>query len=251
MRQQQPTTKMGRPPKVSFDTKKDIVSRYFLFEANSDSSRMRAHNIFALLAEYSALLGRPLKAYDFSKDANVRAYIESFQTNNGLSKNETFSVPAYVAFDIKTAAYMEREKLYVALTEREQYFQTVYKKGTVAIESFCALNEQIASIQRISEQKSTLADELTIKLKENKKKCVALDTENRYLKSYIRHHVEPNEAEAFLKGTGSELSRGSLEHTPTTIASFSSYTKDDKAMEADAEEQSHFAILKLFEFEGE
>ena len=199
------TAKTGRPPKISIEEKKQIITNYFLFEAQGSAERMSAHNIYALLSAYANKKGYSVKPYDFSRDKDVKVIIQSME----IPRNKESSIiPAYIPLDIRSLMFKTPSEMEKILNERENYSKNVYARAALALEEFKSLNSQIKSLKDTLEKFTQEVQNLSCENEIMKEKNVRFEKENKYMKGYIKRTVEPFLAESIITGNiASELSK--------------------------------------------
>ena len=205
-----PQKRSGRPCKATFDKKRAIIDAFFIAEGAEDGRILLQHGIYKRLADFDLSRKNNLYPHDFSRDPKVVEYIQTLATNNTPSSSDT-ALPAYVPLDIGTVLYgkniKQQEEL---LRQREEYYKSVHHRAALAISSFADVARQRdVAIQQCNPAQAEVkaakdtADALAQSLAAEKAKAKAAEKEAIKLRAYIRDHVEPAMAEAYIKDLGS------------------------------------------------
>ena len=191
----------GRPPKVSIDVKKSIVDLYLVEVAGLDRSALRKKVLFTRLAEYAEQKGLCLVDTDFSKNEELRSYIEE----KLVEQEETLSSEgAFVPLDIACLLNASRKDLQIILADRDRYYEDIFVRARRALSTFTNKEKTIKEMRRKlaeeQEENERIRKELTDRKTELKEKA----RECSELKKYIKTVVEPCLLEDFEKKTAGD-----------------------------------------------
>lgn len=140
--------KRGRPPKLSFEEKKQIVDSFFAFEAGYDHRKLKEYNIYTQLANYAAKLnwlgnGRPITPKNLA-DPDIRTYINALAGIEGSSsKSHAVCVPVYTPLDIQMLYTKSIDEIIRLIKEREVYYESVCINAGKTAKQCMALQEEI------------------------------------------------------------------------------------------------------------
>lgn len=240
-RKKEQSQKTGRPVKATFDEKRKVIDAFFIAEGGEDARIFLQHGIFTRLSDFHLAKHFNLQPYDFSRDAEVVAYMQKLASDS-VKGTDDIVLPAYTPLDINGVLYgksiKQQEEI---LREREEYFKLVQKRASVAIESYLDVARQRdEAIQKSktakveSEKAQEQIESLKNSLSEAKAKEKAAEQEARKLRAYIQTHVEPEMADAYLKDIGS-IERDNLPDISYSIV-----------MEPLQQSQSKTSIVDLF-----
>lgn len=188
----------GRPRKYSFEEKRIIIEWYLAIECSGDVSMLKEHGIYTKIALFArsskSVRGIPhvekAKDTDFSKDPEIRAYIDEC-VQNAASADIKITECAYVPLDVGSFLRKTPHELRDALTQYNQYNQSVYMQAAKAIEEHLALCRKVDHMQHIindlQDKINALSNQLASEV--NAKKAYIQRTEE--LQSFIKKKVTP------------------------------------------------------------
>lgn len=196
---------VGRPVKASFEAKRGVVDAFLITECADNIEALKHHGLYVRLEKFAQGKGYPLYAHDFSKDKQIVQYITSLQGRMANAVDPSV-LPAYTPLDIEALMGKRPKDQIDVLRQVDGYYKQVYQRAIVAISAYgdVARQRDLAIQERNTAQKelenarkiSNVAKEA---LSEEKKKMEALRQENIKLRKYIKDHVNPTMAEAYLQ----------------------------------------------------
>jgi len=193
----------GRPSKLDMNTKKAIIMDFFIQEAECQIEVMQKRNIFARIAKFASNDGYDAKAYDFSRNAEVKSYIEDLIFQNKQSP-ENSNNWAYNSMNIEyfcrpDISFEARRKL---LVEQDDYYRKIYLQATAAIN----INETLQKTNSVLLKENSLLKarnaEITAEVEEIEILNRKLTSEVQYLKSHIKKYIAPEVADEIISGKG-------------------------------------------------
>lgn len=208
--------KVGRPQKISIDVKKNIVDLYFVEAAGKDPSAMQKYGIYTRLAEYGVNRGiLNLVDTDFSKCAEIRKYIEekTFEVEKATAE------AAFVPMDLAKVLRMTDGELRAFLTQRDQYYHSVFQKSRYALSTFQNHNRQLCELSEMNQELKNKANETMAQIQKLKEQLGRKATECERLKKYIEKVVEPGMEESFR----AYMSSGDIQQLALKVAKEASY----------------------------
>ena len=186
--------KVGRSQKVSIDIKKNLVDLYFVEAAGKDPTAMQKHGIYTRLAEYGVSRGiHNLVDTDFSKCAEIRAYID----DKIQEAEKTPTEAAFAPIDFAKVLRMTEPELSAFLTQRDQYYYSVFQKSRYALSTFQNHNIQLRELSEMNRELKKDADEAAAQLQKLKEQLQGKTEECERLKKYIKKMIEPGMEESF------------------------------------------------------
>lgn len=213
------TVKKGRPHKLSFDDKRNIVDWYVAIECNGDYALLMVHGVYTRMADFARnnkmLRGIPNVASavdtDFSKDARIRAYIDQLIRDGHKGVNSKITESAFVALDVEAIVRRSPREQREALAQYNQYNQRVYLQASKAIEEHVNLCRRIENLQstvnNLIAENQSLSSELNAAETEN----AALKHRIRLLNEIIDNTVTPTKRELIdQQSTEERLARAAL-----------------------------------------
>lgn len=217
------SNKNGRPAKATFEEKKAVVDSYFI--VNGDA--IRNHGVYKDIADYAQQSGAKLFPHDFSKDKQIRQYIEH-KIANVQEPIQSAVLQMYEPLDIDYALTLKGSRLGVLLRDREAYYRRLYNQAVLAIETHTAMQRENGRLKAELEQlKITEAER-----NEKKRELLQCKEENRRLRQRIRNEIEPEQADAhfrlmFNPGTAVEIVRGIAEANIREIGAIADTTSQE------------------------
>lgn len=186
----------GRPAKLTFARKKEIIITYFTFEANGDPAKLRAYNIYSQLADYARENGywgndgREIKAKDFSSD-DAKAYI--LELAEHAERERTFGIipPVYTPLDIDLLVVKRKSDIVRIVQQREVYYREVCRSAGRIMEHVRALQTGLNESGRQLMDFERRCKALETELMHIKKKNNGLEKEVRHL-----HNIQREDAKA-------------------------------------------------------
>ena len=199
----------GRPRKATFAEKQAIIDAFYISEGGDNPSVFTQRGIYKRLEEFPLSRTLNLFAHDFSKDPNVTAYIKKITAQATPTVDPTI-LPVFVPFDLESLLSKNIKAQVEILRQKDDYYRTVYHRAAIAISSFADVSRQldiakqeIGKIKQELEAMQQQNDELAKKLAEKKTEANEANAEVQRMRNYIRDHVEPTMAEAYLQDLGS------------------------------------------------
>lgn len=183
---------MARPSKMAYSEKQTIVNNYYILECESNPDKLKSRGVFSELASFAANNGYPnVRAYDFSRDEKLLAYIDTLYTSQ-TEKNQNITT-AFKSFDIdylfrKDISDAEKRK---TLLDLETYYKNQLSTDKKRTEIYAKIQEENNAVKKengdLKQQNSQLIAE-NKELKENIRDC----------ERYIEANVLPEKAEEIL-----------------------------------------------------
>lgn len=201
-REKKNTQGRGRPAKATFEEKKAIIDAFFISEGGENPGILLQHGIYTRLATFHLSRQFGLYPHDFSKDKGIVEYMQSLAANS-LPPSDTAALPTYTPLDLNAVLSKSVPEQIKIFRTRDDYYKEVHHRAAKAISSYVDLSKQV-DLARSEKKKLELEiDELSKELTAEKAKSAAAEREIATLRRYIRQHVEPAIAEAFIKDLAS------------------------------------------------
>ena len=202
--------KKGRPKKDDAGLKLRIVDAFICANGTDILSQ---RGIYKRLEEYAQSVFRSnLKAYDFSRDSEVKLVIEQYmqdetekQINLGL---------AYEPLDINSLIQKEKPDIKFCLIEREKYFGELYQRAANTIAAHDALVQEKQNIQQKCNILQSEKKALEQKLNMLEDQVLLLNKDNAKYKSIIKKEIEPSQAKAVYENRDTDRIDISFVNTP-------------------------------------
>lgn len=195
--------KMGRPTKIELGDLQAIVRGYYITCGGEDPAVMSAHNIYAQLERYAAEHGlrgnnsAVLKASDFRRP-EIKGYIQKLADQAKQRDVPLAMEPVYERMDIQHCLGQSVKRQKEILTDRENYYESLYKRANLAIAQYADLAERVKQLQeriaRLQEENRNLQEEIG----RSSAECANLRKDNADYRRYIRKYVDPERARNYL-----------------------------------------------------
>lgn len=189
----------GRPKKESFIRKKGIVERYLVEKCDNNRKMLTEHGIFQRLAEYAQSLGKELKAYDFSNDSEIRAYISALALNEPSVCSSEAGLPVFVPLDLITVKNANPEKQERMLRNREDYYRKIHELASKSLVERELLEKQLQDKDRLIQELRTKLAESDSMIQNVKREAKEAQTQNQDLRRLIRRTIEPERADELIQ----------------------------------------------------
>lgn len=191
----------GRPSKLDMSTKKAIIMDFFVKESECQIEVMQKRDIFARIAKFASNNGYDVKAYDFSRNDEVKIYIEDLILQNKQSPERSNNW----AYNSINTEYFCRpdislEARRTLLVEQDDYYRKIYLQATAAINMNETLQKTNSVLLKENTQLKARNSEITAAFEEIKINNGKLTSEARYLKSYIKKYMTPEIADKIISG---------------------------------------------------
>ena len=226
----------GRPRKGSLEEKKAIVDHYFVTRCAENAGALKRRGIYKNLADFSQEKGYDYAAEHFRRDQEIRDYIDSYADAEEKALPEDI-LPVFVPMDISLIIESTRNEIAEMLRERDRYYESLYHSANATLQPFRAkvrayeeameeLRIQRDQNRQLAEDNATIASQLR-----------QTNEEIAYLRSYIKKHVLPDQAEAvFLASRNPKTAV--LQATPFVTGSINQQTADDRSLRVMAKESA-------------
>ena len=226
----------GRPKKGNLEEKKAIVDHYFVTMCAEKADALKKRGIYKSLAEFAQVRGYDYEARHFARDSAIADYIDSFVS----AEEHTFPqdiLPVFVPLDFSLIIERSRDEIVEMLRDRDKYYKKLYDSANATLQPFKAkiqaceevqeeLSVQLSQNRQLTEEKNTIAEDLR-----------HAREEIAYLRSYIKKHVLPDQAEAvFLASKNPKTAV--LQATPFVTGSINQQTADDRSLRVMAKESA-------------
>lgn len=188
----------GRPRKGSLEEKKAIVDHYFVSNCAEDGSAMQKHGIYQQLAIFAQERGYGYEARDFSRDQAIRDYITSFVDAKQSCLPQDI-LPVFVPMDISLISEMSRDEIVEMLRDRDRYYKSLYESANATLQPFRAKIQAFEQATKDLSEQAAKSDRLAAENEALTKRLRCVTEENQYLRSYIKKHLLPEQAEAVLQ----------------------------------------------------
>ena len=165
---------MARPSKMTYSEKQTIVNNYFLLECESNPEKLKSRGLYSELSSFSTNNGfSNVKAYDFSRDKKLLAYIDTLyesqisEVQKITTAFKSFDIDYYLRKDISDA---EKRS---ALLDLESYYKNCeeYIRNNVLPEKAEEILNQKKDpkqiVESLSSEKSTTKTDYRAKLHSN------------------------------------------------------------------------------------
>ena len=195
--------KNGRPLKISLDDKKTIVDWYEAVECNGDPSLLKAHGVYtriAIFARNCKMLRsipniKDVKDTDFSKDAQIRAYMDQLIEDGAKKEESAITESAYVPLDVEAIVRQSPRAQRNMLTQYNEYNQRVYLQASKAVEEHNRLCQRVESLQSTVNNLMAENQSVSSELNAAEKEKAALKHRIRVLNEIIDNMVTPTQRE--------------------------------------------------------
>lgn len=236
--------KTGRPKKVPTEVKMQIVDLYLVSEGVEDERVMQQHGIYSKLADFAKEKGYVLEPHDFSRDADIKRYLQSLISGGIKETHESF--PAYEPLDVAYVVSKPRNELGILLNAREEYFQGLYRRAVAVIERFDGLAARNRLLEKEVEQTREQLDEINAQYLQAKTALRDKTKENEYLRRFIKKELTPERADRFFKSLISQEDALDIAEKSASTP-IKELTHEDRKLHREAENAvSINSVIQLF-----
>ncbi len=175
-----------------------VLAYYFTTEAAGNPAKLKC----SCLEEFAARNGYEAKAYDFRRNAEVRAHMEELEAmvlnENGM---QMILGEAYKSMDISgmLKARRDPDELRMVLGEMDGYWRQVYEKSVQISGKNKELQQKLHAARDAGTELERQLEELKAKEAENAAANNKLMAENRYLRKMLRTYLYPALANEILQ----------------------------------------------------
>ena len=181
---------MPRPKKLSSDIMLSLLQSFYDRQIMGDSRRLK----YSLLEKYAAEQGYDVKAYDFKRDARVRAKMEQLkQLSAGDHGARILQGLSYKSIDAEGLINRchNKAELVAVITEIDKNWKSVHDAAADVMKRVADQEAEVSgkteTIHCLTEDREHLEEELQAAQSQNS----ALIKENRYLRKMIRTYLYP------------------------------------------------------------
>lgn len=190
--------KMARPRKMETEEMIRLVDSYFTTEAAGNPAKLKC----SCLEGFAERNGYKAKAYDFRRNAKVRAHMEELAAmvlnENGM---QMMLGDAYKSMDVSRMLKARRDpdELRMVLGEMDDYWKQVYERSVQISGKNKELQQKLHAARKSGTELEHQLEELKAKGEENAAANNKLTAENRYLRKMLRTYLYPALANEILQ----------------------------------------------------
>lgn len=189
---------MARPRKMETEEMIRLVDSYFTTEAAGNPAKLKC----SCLEEFAERNGYKAKAYDFRRNAGVRAHMEELAAMV-LNENrmQMMQGDAYKGMDVSRMLKARRDpdELRMVLGEMDDYWRQVYERSIQISEKNKELQQKLRTARDNGTELERQLEELKAKGAESAAANNKLTAENRYLRKMLRTYLYPALANEILQ----------------------------------------------------